>query len=532
MKDGSDPNSAVRLASNNTSLVTPTPKKAKLADLAPRQPPHSVMQGPPGRHHRQALQRPPVGPPQMAGGGNIMHPPAPNGYAAAQVHPSAVLSQPSHQKPPTPPQDPAGYSRKKKSLGVLAENFLQRYQNCTPGTEVIVDEAAVELGVERRRIYDVVNILESIQLVVKKGKNTYSWLGKDYLPDVFGKLQSTAITDYPEDAKRYGLTTADEDPNATDGDGIQSRRNSMSSIASDDSKNTFRSLAKLSQQFLQVFLVGYDILSLPQASEMIQGTLSAEAYAAIGSAHAHLATRYDPHAPPPPCLENPLEFRRAAQRGLKTKIRRLYDIANVFLSVGLLRKVDASPTTSTIDALSSNRRPNFQWAFHMSPKQVQERFLTQKRNNLSHPQLLPPSVLALAQVSSKADERTPLRTIAAQGQWSSKQDAAEQTTPVASGSKAQPDSATTDGSCPPSAESNETTPAGDSMGTPSEENTAVFQDSEKNSSRVLLANIHQSGGAFHPSYRAKSATPGMLSRLVTLPTQQVVASASSTSNQD
>ncbi len=57
------------------------------------------------------------------------------------------------------------------------------------------------------------------------------------------------------------------------GGGRQSRNASMSSIASDDSKNSFRSLAKLSQQFLQVFLVGYDVLSLPQASEMIQGTL-------------------------------------------------------------------------------------------------------------------------------------------------------------------------------------------------------------------------------------------------------------------
>ena len=512
MKDGSDPNSAVRLASHNTSLVTPTPKKAKLIE--------------PGHHHHH--QRP----------GMHQAAPTPSAVLSQQQQQPPMLQQQlhhhqhqhhHHSKPPTPPQDPAGYSRKKKSLGVLAENFMQRYENCKPGTEVIVDEAAVDLGVERRRIYDVVNILESIQLVVKKGKNTYTWLGKEYLPDVFGKLQVTAITDYPEDAKKAGLVAGEEDSDAPKNDeGAMSRRNSMSSIASDDSKNTFRSLAKLSQQFLQVFLVGHDILSLPFASELIQGSLSKEEYAKIGSAHAHMVTRYDPNAPAPPSLENPLEFRRAAQRGLKTKIRRLYDIANVFLSVGLLRKVDTSTASSTIDALSSNRRPNFQWAYAMSPKEIQERFMSQQHNNQSHLQLLPPSALALAQVGIyTADETTPLRAIVAQqSQWSSdKKEAlasATETTPIASGSKALPDNGE---------ESNETTPAGESLGPPS--------DNAENGSR-LLANIHQSGGAFNPSYRATPpgfppTTPGLLSRMVTLPTQKqraAIAAASTTASLD
>ena len=161
-------------------------------------------------------------------------------------------------------------------------------------------------------------------------------MGKDYRPDVFGKLQAKAVSEYPEDAKKFGLIPGEtqSDGSEPNDEGRFSRRSSFSSVSSDE-RTAFRSLAKLSQQFLQVFLVGHDTLSLPFASELIQGTLSKEEYAKIGSAHAHMATRCDPNALAPD-LENPLEFRRAAQRGLKTKIRRLYDIANVFLSVGLL----------------------------------------------------------------------------------------------------------------------------------------------------------------------------------------------------
>lgn len=243
----------------------------------------------------------------------------------------------------------SAYSRKKKSLGVLAENFLKAYEDAPHGSTVIVDEAAVKLGVERRRIYDVVNILESISLVNKKHKNTYTWMGMDHLDAVFGRLQAQAIDEYPEDAQRFlGVPN-----NNNNNRGKTTTASSSSSSAGEDKAKSsagreFKSLARLSQEFLQVFLVGHETLSLPEASDKIQGTTSMDELVAMGQSKANRGKEIDEK-----------ELKAAAARGLKTKIRRLYDIANVFLSVGLLKKVDSSDTT---------RRPNFSWTYRLSAK--------------------------------------------------------------------------------------------------------------------------------------------------------------------
>ena len=79
-------------------------------------------------------------------------------------------------------EDPCGskhpYSRKEKSLGELCRRFLYAY-----GSEckdvLLLDSCTRELGVERRRIYDIINILESFSVIRRRAKNEYQWRGID-----------------------------------------------------------------------------------------------------------------------------------------------------------------------------------------------------------------------------------------------------------------------------------------------------------------------------------------------------------------
>jgi E2F/DP family winged-helix DNA-binding domain/E2F transcription factor CC-MB domain len=69
---------------------------------------------------------------------------------------------------------PVGQSRYDSSLGLLTQKFVQVLKSC-PGTSLDLNRAASELGVQKRRIYDITNVLEGIGLIQKEGKNRVSW---------------------------------------------------------------------------------------------------------------------------------------------------------------------------------------------------------------------------------------------------------------------------------------------------------------------------------------------------------------------
>jgi transcription factor E2F7/8 len=161
--------------------------------------------------------------------------------------------------------------RREKSLGELCKKFVQLYGHDTERI-ISLDSTTEQLGVERRRIYDIINILESFDVVVRLGKNTYNWKGLHRIPVTIQRLKA-----------ERGCVTVRRD----------------------------KSLGLLCVSFIQLFIHFKSVLSLKQAAKLISDSED--------------------------------------EQQIKTKIRRLYDIANVLTFLKLTKKT------------SQGNKPAYEW---------------------------------------------------------------------------------------------------------------------------------------------------------------------------
>ena len=92
-------------------------------------------------------------------------------------------------------------------------------------------------------------------------------------------------------------------------------------------------------------------MSLTAASDKILGASSLNELAAMAKVDENVT---DPGA-----------LQAAATRGLKTKIRRLYDIANVFCSLDLIVKLESE---------TRKCKPTFQWTYTKSAAQIRDQY--------------------------------------------------------------------------------------------------------------------------------------------------------------
>ena len=89
-------------------------------------------------------------------------------------HALASATHPRH--PPRPPVPGSGGCRYDSSLGLLTKKFVALV-DAAPDGVLDLNRAAEALCVQKRRIYDITNVLEGIGLIDKKGKNHVQWRG-------------------------------------------------------------------------------------------------------------------------------------------------------------------------------------------------------------------------------------------------------------------------------------------------------------------------------------------------------------------
>lgn len=302
------------------------------------------------------------------------------------------------------------YSRKDKSLALLCERFVENFGMKT-GEEVCIDIAGNVLNVERRRIYDIVNVLEAIGVVVRKAKNRYMWLGTGQMELTFAMLKRRAMGIGGEGevsgiSSVVGPMVSGVTESMGDGVALQSSSTGGSQetvieeadiVGGSQEKGQGiimptrpmsrkeKSLATLSQRFVQCFLLAPDtILSLDEAARRMLAVAE---------------TARDP------LVRSPADQEISR---MKTKIRRLYDIANILTSFKLLEKVQ-----------TGDRRPAYRWlgidgrrrgalgkrAAENSDHSSSTRTAIKRRRT---PPIAPRTRASIAKRSRKAGEGTPI----------------------------------------------------------------------------------------------------------------------------
>lgn len=94
--------------------------------------------------------------------------------------------QPKRQRRNSPAKK---HTRFDTSLGLLTKKFTTLLEH-SPNGVVNLNKASEDLGVQKRRIYDITNVLEGIGILEKKSKNNIQWKGGTRGSHAYSSLQT------------------------------------------------------------------------------------------------------------------------------------------------------------------------------------------------------------------------------------------------------------------------------------------------------------------------------------------------------
>ncbi|KAK6308147.1 hypothetical protein J4Q44_G00214180 [Coregonus suidteri] len=123
-------------------------------------------------------------------------------YVSTSRPPSLGRAPTSTPAPPRVPKPSTEKSRYDTSLNLTTKRFLDLLAQSPDGV-VDLNWASQVLEVQKRRIYDITNVLEGIQLISKKSKNNIQWLGN--------RIDGASVSRYQDLQKEVSdLTQAEE----------------------------------------------------------------------------------------------------------------------------------------------------------------------------------------------------------------------------------------------------------------------------------------------------------------------------------